>query len=94
MKRQKSIYGTPDLYYLPFAVCVCASVHAYIPHTHTNTHMCMHSRSAYIHVLTYIPTTYIQTQSINAIIDTHIYTHTHLYLPSTVLSHSIMSSSL
>ena len=53
------------------------SVHTHIPtHTHTNTHICMHSHNTYIHVLTDtdIPTTYIETQNINAIIDTHIHT--------------------
>lgn len=68
------------IYITSHLLCVRASVHTHIPHTHTNTHMCMHSHSTYIHVLTYIPTTYIQKQSINAIIDTHIYTHTYTYI--------------
>ena len=61
---------------------VDASVHTHIPTQHTNTHICMHSHNTYIHVLTdtYIPTTCIETQNINAIIDTHIYTHAYTYI--------------
>lgn len=73
-KKAKMVH----LIYIPsHLLCVDVSVHTHIPtHTHTNTHICMHSHNTYIHVLTDtdIPTTYIETQNINAIIDTHIHT--------------------
>lgn len=58
MKRQKSIYGTPDLYYLPFAVCACISAYT---HTHTRTQIhtcaCIHTVLIYMYLHIYPPHT-------------------------------------
>ena len=55
MKRQKSIYGTPDLYSIPFVVCGCISSYTHT-HTHTqiHTYACIHTILIYMYLQIYI----------------------------------------